>query len=64
MSEDKRRRFSLVQKTEIWRLWKAGQSLHEIGRAFGKPHNSIRGLLLPHGGIAPPPAGVLVEPLP
>jgi IS30 family transposase len=53
MSEGKRSRLSLTQRTEIWRLWKSGQSLHEIGRAFGKPHNSIRCLLLPRGGIAP-----------
>src|SRR5712692_10391532 len=53
MSEGKRSRLSLTQRTEIWSRWKAGQSLHEIGRAFGKPHSSIRCLLLPHGGIAP-----------
>jgi tetratricopeptide (TPR) repeat protein len=32
---------SAAQKTEIWRRWKAGESLHEIGRAFGKDHGSI-----------------------
>ena len=30
-----------------------GGSLHEIGRACGKPHNCIRCVLLPSGGIAP-----------
>jgi DNA-binding CsgD family transcriptional regulator len=35
------------------RRWKMGQSLHEIGRAFDKPHSSIRCLLLPRGGIPP-----------
>ena len=30
-----------------------GGSLHEIGRGYGKPHTSIRCLLLPRGGIAP-----------
>jgi hypothetical protein len=29
------------------------QSLHEIGRAYNKPHISIRHLLLPRGGITP-----------
>ncbi len=29
------------------------QTLHEIGRAFDKPHTSIRCLLLPRGGIPP-----------
>jgi IS30 family transposase len=53
MSEGQRARLSLTQRSEIWRLWKAGQSLHEIGRAYGKPHNSIRCLLLPRGGIPP-----------
>src|SRR5271165_7076186 len=53
MSEGKRSRLSLTQRTEIWRRWKSGQTLHEIGRAFDKPHTSIRCLLLPHGGIPP-----------
>ena len=53
MSEGKRSRLSLTERSEIWRRWKQGQSLHEIGRAFGKPHNSIRCLLLPRGGIPP-----------
>ena len=53
MSEGKRTRLSLKQRTEVWRRWKAGQSLHEIGRAYGKPHPSIRCVLLPGGGIPP-----------
>jgi len=53
MSEGKRSRLSLTQRTEIWSRWKSGQSLHEIGRAFAKPHSSIRCLLLPRGGIPP-----------
>jgi len=53
MSEGKRSRLSLTQRSQIWRRWKAGQSLHEIGRAFDKPHSSIRCLLLPRGGIPP-----------
>jgi len=53
MSEGTRSRLSLTQRSEVWSRWKAGQSLHEIGRAFGKPHSCIRCLLLPRGGIAP-----------
>jgi DNA-binding CsgD family transcriptional regulator len=30
-----------------------GQTLHEISRAFGKEHSSIRCLVSPHGGVAP-----------
>jgi IS30 family transposase len=49
------RRFGLSEseKRDIWERWKAGESLHEIGRAFDKPHSSIRCLLLPRGGIPP-----------
>jgi IS30 family transposase len=49
------RRFGLSaeQKIEVWCRWKAGQTLHEIGRAFGKEHSSIRCLVSRHGGIAP-----------
>src|SRR5271163_2318954 len=49
------RRFGLsaIEKGEVWKRWKAGQSLHEIGRAFDKPHSSIRCLWLPRGGIPP-----------
>src|SRR5271163_1503823 len=32
---------------------RAGESLHEIGRAFGKDHGSIQFLLSQHGGIVP-----------
>jgi IS30 family transposase len=37
----------------MWSRWKAGQSLHEIGRAFGKDHVSIQFMLAQRGGIAP-----------
>src|SRR5712692_7794731 len=53
MSEENRSRLSPAQRTDIWSRWKAGQSLHEIGRAFGKPHSSMRCWLLPRGGIPP-----------
>ena len=53
MSQQKRSRLSPTQRTEIWSRWKSGQSLHEIGRAYGKPNSSIRCLLLPRGGIPP-----------
>ena len=41
----------------MWRRWKAGESLHEIGRAFGKGHGSIRFLLTQRGGIVPAARG-------
>src|SRR6202163_1071113 len=50
-----RRRVKLPeqQRNDMWRRWKAGQSLHEIGRVFGKDHVSIQFMLAQHGGIAP-----------
>ena len=53
MSEGRRSRLSPTKRSEIWSRWKAGQSLHEIGRAYGKPHSCIRCLLSPRGGIPP-----------
>jgi IS30 family transposase len=44
---------SANEKRNVWSRWKAGQTLHEIGRAFDKPHSCIRAVLLPRGGIPP-----------
>src|SRR5215469_12916425 len=55
MIQRKRWRLSPAEKIDIWRRWKCGQSQHEIGRAYGRPHPTIRKLLLPRGGIAPTP---------
>ena len=43
-----------MQRVEVWRRWKAGESLHAIGRALGKNNVVIHLLLKRHGGIAPP----------
>jgi hypothetical protein len=53
MRQGRRYGLSAAQRTDIWCRWKAGESLHEIGRAFGKDHGSIQFLLSQHGGIAP-----------
>src|SRR5882757_1903908 len=53
MAQGKRDRLSTEQRAAMWRRWKAGESLHEIGRAFGKGHGSIRFLLTQRGGIVP-----------
>ena len=53
MIQRKRSRLSLAEKQDIWRRWKYGQSMHAIGRAYGRPHPTIRKLLLPSGGIPP-----------
>jgi transposase, IS30 family len=49
----RRWKLSVVQRADMWNRWKAGQSLHAIGRVLGKDHRVIRFLLARHGGIAP-----------
>src|SRR5271154_1353070 len=51
MRQGRRYGLSAEQRTDIWRRWKAGESLHEIGRVFGKDHGSIQFLLSQRGGI-------------
>lgn len=53
MRQGRQHGLSAEQKIDIWRRWKAGESLHEIGRAFDKDHGSIQFLLAKHGRIAP-----------
>ena len=54
MAQARRWKLSVSQRIEMWGRWKAGQSLHEIGRAVGKSHVVIQFLLARHGGMAPP----------
>ena len=49
----RRVKLSEQQRADMWGRWRAGQSLHEIGRAFGKDHVSIQFMLAQRGGIAP-----------
>ncbi len=53
MTQGKWARLSPSHKADIWNRWKAGQTLHEIGRAYGKPHPTIRKVLLPRGASRP-----------
>jgi len=53
MRPGKRFGLSAIEKRDVWRRWKAGESLHEIGRAFDKTPSSIHCVLLPRGGIPP-----------
>ena len=53
MTVRRRVKLSANQRIDMWGRWKAGQSLHEIGRAFSKDHVSIQFMLSQHGGIAP-----------
>ena len=53
MTQGKRAEVSTGQRSDIWRRWKGGESLHEIGRAYGHTPSSIHLLLSHHGGIVP-----------
>src|SRR5580658_3086209 len=50
----RRWKLSSAQRADMWSRWKAGQSLHAIGRALGKDKQVIHFLLARYGGIAPP----------
>lgn len=41
------------QKAELWRRWKAGETLSDIGRALGKHAASVFGVVAAKGGFAP-----------
>lgn len=43
------------QKRELWRRWKVGESLSEIGRALGRQPGSIHGVVVANGGYVPIP---------
>jgi IS30 family transposase len=40
-------------KDELWRRWRAGESISVISRGIGKPPGSVFTVLKHHGGIAP-----------
>lgn len=42
-----------AQKREVWRRWKEGWSLSEIGRSLGKVPGSIHGVVKANGGYVP-----------
>lgn len=41
------------ERAELWRRWKAGESLREIGRALGRHNATVHGMLKAHGGVQP-----------
>jgi IS30 family transposase len=48
------RRLPPAALKELWRRWRAGQNLCEIGRALAVPHCSVRYYLCESGGISMP----------
>src|SRR5208282_5829071 len=47
------RGWSLAERVELWRRYKAGESLGSIGRALGRKSGAIFAELVPLGGITP-----------
>jgi IS30 family transposase len=45
---------SSAGKKELWKRWRAGESISHIARALQKPPGSIHGMLEATGGISPP----------
>ena len=48
-------KYTAAQKAEIWDRWQRGEPLTAIGRLFDRPSSSIFNMLVPTGGIRPPP---------
>ncbi len=46
--------YTETQKALMWERWKAGDTLHQIGKLFDRPHTSIQNILAVTGGIRPP----------
>ncbi|MES2188330.1 MAG: IS30 family transposase [Pseudomonadota bacterium] len=46
--------YTQAQKALMWDRWKQGDTLHQIGKLFDRPHTSIHRILAETGGIRPP----------
>lgn len=54
MKQGPRIYYTEAQKALMWDRWEAGDTLHEIGKLFDRPHTSIHTILSATGGIRPP----------
>ncbi len=48
-----RPRMSVAEKAEVWRRWKRGESVSDIGRALGRFRKSVHRVVAAHGGVPP-----------
>ena len=48
-----RPRMSTAEKAEVWRRWKRGESVSDIGRALGRFRKSVHRVVAAHGGVPP-----------
>lgn len=46
--------YTETQKALMWDRWSKGDTLHQIGKLFDRPHTSIQNILAATGGIRPP----------
>jgi IS30 family transposase len=53
MRRGRRRIFACSEGVELWRRYKAGESVQSIGRAIGRGGSAVHGVLRSAGGIAP-----------
>ena len=44
---------STAEKAEVWRRWKRGESVSDIGRALGRFRKSVHRVVAAHGGVPP-----------
>ena len=54
MKQRRRIYYSVVQRSEIWDRWQAGESMSSIGRRFDRESSSVFSVISPTGGIRPP----------
>lgn len=47
------RRFTELEKAEVWDRWKAGESMRSIARRLGRQHASVRTMIEDCGGVRP-----------
>ena len=50
----RKRGLDATKRADLWRRWRAGQSLSDIGRALAKPPGSVFMFVAATGGISPP----------
>ena len=44
---------STAEKAEVWRRWKRGEAVSDIGRALGRFRKSVHRVVAAHGGVPP-----------
>jgi IS30 family transposase len=54
MTPKKDRGLAPEQMSELWRRWKAGEYLREIGKAIGRDSGTVHWHIKQRGGLAPP----------